>query len=215
MELTRQIHLSDGVTDFLQYILDRDASSTSLIVCSTRDSFLKKIKASCDQWQDSAGNSQLFTKSIGLLSKSSRIKVVFCPTLEHLRAYLSSFRLVDRAAQDATADRQRTSRHLMAILDPLALHVPTLEFSAQGLSRTFATAVEVASREAIDLVLCESRDLSNPAENGSGEALWHAEVPLFNGSTRRTGQPVPVKRIVLRWFIFDEDQSLFEETVDI
>ncbi|KAL5357269.1 hypothetical protein BJX96DRAFT_10399 [Aspergillus floccosus] len=212
---SRQIHLSDGVTDFLQHIISKDASSTSLIICSTRDSFLDKTRAACVYLEDTTGSCQLFNKSIGLLSMSSRIKVVFCPTLEHLRACLSSLRLTDRAVQDVTAEQRKPSRPLVAILDPLALHVPTSEFSAQGLSRTFAAAVEAASREAADLILCESRDVSIPTENSSGQALWYVEVPLLNSSVRMGGQSVPVKRIAQRWFEFEEDRNPIDETPEI
>ncbi|GES64860.1 hypothetical protein BO78DRAFT_397332 [Aspergillus terreus] len=192
-----------------------DASSTSLIICSTRDSFLDKTRAACVHLEDTVGSCQLFTKTIGLLSKSSRVKVAFCPTLEHLRAYLSSLRLTDRAFQDVAAEGERSSRPLVAILDPLALHVPTSEFSAQGLSRTFAAAVEATSGEATDLILCESRDVSNPTENSSGEALWYVDVPLLNSSVRMGGQNVPVKRIAQRWFEFKEYRNTIDETPEI
>ncbi|KAG2420186.1 hypothetical protein HFD88_004986 [Aspergillus terreus] len=215
MEPTRQIHLSDEVTSFLQYIINKDASSTSLIICSTRDSFLDKTRASCVHLEDTVGSCQLFTKTIGLLSKSSRVKVAFCPTLEHLRAYLSSLQLTDRAFQDVAVEGKRSSRPLVAILDPLALHVPTSEFSAQGLSRTFAAAVEATSGEATNLILCESRDVSNPTENSSGEALWYVDVPLLNSSVRMGGQNVPVKRIAQRWFEFKENRNTIDETPEI
>jgi hypothetical protein len=214
MEPTRQIHLSDGVTNFLQYIINKDASSTSLIICSTRDSFLDKTRAACVHLEDTVGSCQLFTKTIGLLSKSSRVKVAFCPTLEHLRAYLSSVQLTDRAFQDVAAEGERSSRPLVAILDPLALHVPTSEFSAQGLSRTFAAAVEATSGEATNLILCESRDVSNPTDS-SGEALWYVDVPLLNSSVRMGGQNVPVKRIAQRWFEFKENRNTIDETPEI
>lgn len=214
MEPTRQIHLSDGVTNFLQYIINKDASSTSLIICSTRDSFLDKTRAACVHLEDTVGSCQLFTKTIGLLSKSSRVKVAFCPTLEHLRAYLSSVQLTDRAFQDVAAEGERSSRPLVAILDPLALHVPTSEFSAQGLSRTFAAAVEATSGEATNLILCESWDVSNPTDS-SGEALWYVDVPLLNSSVRMGGQNVPVKRIAQRWFEFKENRNTIDETPEI
>lgn len=212
---SRQIYLSDRVTDFLNYIVTKDASSISLIICSTRDSFVEKTRTACVHLEDTAGNCQLFTKSIGLLSKSSRIKVIFCPTLEHLRAYLATLRLSNRSVQDVATEEQELSGPLVAILDPVALHIPTSEFSAQGLSRTFAAAVEATSREAADLILCESRDVTNRTENSSGEALWYVEVPLLNSSVRMGGQSVPVKRIAQRWFEFNEDLDLIDETADI
>ncbi|KAF9894665.1 hypothetical protein FE257_006553 [Aspergillus nanangensis] len=204
MEPTRQIHPTHWVTLFLQSILDSDAPSISLIVCSTRDSFLHKIHATAQAQTSSPANGhQLFTPPIGLLAQASRIKLIFCPTLEHLRAYLTVLRAATNDAAEDTTLEQAQQRPLLAILDLLALHVPTSEFSAQGLSRTLASAVEGSAREGMDLVLCECRDATDPADGDSGEALWYVQVPLLNSSSgRMSGQTVPVKRIVERWFEF-------------
>lgn len=112
---------------------------------------------------------------------------------------------------------------LMAILDPLALHIPTSEFSAQGLSRTLAAAVEVADRGGMDLVLCEcTRDVGDAV--GSGNMFWQTQVPLLNSSVRigdestsHRGGGVPVKRVVQRWFEFtnDTNEAPFTDTTVI
>ncbi|EHA19097.1 hypothetical protein ASPNIDRAFT_143091, partial [Aspergillus niger ATCC 1015] len=156
----------------------------------------------------------LTKNTIGVLSKSSSIKIVYCPTLENLRAYLSVIRLQGELITEEKEEQTRRTPSLMAILGPLALHVPTSEFSAQGLSRTFAAAVEVAARKGMDLVLCECRDAvdSNGGGNGRGEVLWHTQVPLLNSSVRvgeestsYRGGRVPVKRVLQRWFEFNDD----------
>ncbi|PLB47229.1 hypothetical protein P170DRAFT_438930 [Aspergillus steynii IBT 23096] len=206
-----QIYLENHVSSFLQYILDNNASTILLIICSKRDEFLRRLLATVyTQSNESANSRQLVTKTLGLLSKSSRTQVAFCPTLEHLRAYLSVLQFNNAAEQETNApEDQQLCRPLMAILDPLALHLSTSEFAAQGLSRTLAAAVETSSREAVDLVICECQDVARPED--SGEALWNAHVPLLNSSVRTGrdestwgGQSVPVKRIAQRWFVFSD-----------
>ncbi|RAK99022.1 uncharacterized protein BO80DRAFT_495088 [Aspergillus ibericus CBS 121593] len=217
----RRIYFGDWVTDFLQHILNQDAPSTLLLVCSTRELFLEQLYAASHRQPGvAAERHQIFTKTIGLLSQSRRIKLAFCPTLEHLRAYLSVIQS-PKSLQNVSDERRQTRRPLMAILDPLALHIPTSEFSAQGLSRTFAIAVEVASRAEMDLVLCECGNVADPADSGRGEVLWYTQVPLLNSSIRigeestsfRRG--VPVKRVMQRWFDFNANDHPVTDTRDV
>ncbi|PYH91773.1 hypothetical protein BO71DRAFT_401088 [Aspergillus ellipticus CBS 707.79] len=214
MDTVRRIYFTDWVTDFLQHVLEQDAPSTLLLVCSPRELLLEQLLAASHLQQgEAAEGHRILTKTMGLLSKSTRIKLVFCPTLEHLRAYLSVIQPQESSQQVTDMGEQPAVRPLMVILDPLALHHSTSEFSAQGLSRTFAAAVEVSSRAGMDLVLCECRDAIYPSDDRRGEALWYTQVPLLNSSARigeegtsfRRG--VPVKRIVQRWFDFDEENE--------
>ncbi|OGM39324.1 hypothetical protein ABOM_011998 [Aspergillus bombycis] len=206
----RQIYIGNWVTDLVQYILDHDASRTVLIICSTRDTFLKQLLAITHAHLSKTAESHpILTKTIGLLSESNRIKLVYCPTLENLRAYLSVLPSSDDLMQGPVAEEPKTQKPLMAILDLVALHLQTSEFSAQGLSRTFATAVEAASREGMDLVLCECQDASTQNDDERGEILWYTNVPLLNSSVRRggsawLGRSVPVNRVAQRWFEFIE-----------
>ena len=73
---------------------------------------------------------------------------------------------------------------VLAILDLVALHTTTTEFSAQGLSRTFATAVESAYHAGIGLMLCECSNAVDPSSSDWGARLWNTQVPLLNGSLR-------------------------------
>ncbi|OOF97100.1 hypothetical protein ASPCADRAFT_143251 [Aspergillus carbonarius ITEM 5010] len=217
----RRIYFGDWVTDFLQHILNQDAPLTLLLVCSTRELFLEQLLAASHmQPAEAVDRHHMLTKTIGLLSKSRRIKLIFCPMLEHLRAYLSVIKFPENLRIVSDEGRQ-ARRPLVAILDSLALHMPTSEFSAQGLSRTFALAVEVSSRADMDLVLCECRDAADPADSGRGEVLWYTQVPLLNSSVRigeestsfRRG--VPVRRVVERWFDFNENGHPVTDTMDI
>lgn len=232
---TRQIYTtSDRITDFLQHIITQDAPTTILLICSAKEQFLEQLLlASSSGSEEHNQHNHILTKNtIGVLSKSSSIKLVYCPTLEHLRAYLSVIRSpedgveLQRELLTTTAEEKgRQTKQpppLMAILNPLALHVPTSEFSAQGLSRTFAAVVEVADREGMDLVLCECRDVGDSTGSGRGEVSWHVQVPLLNSSVRvgeestsYRGGGVPVKRVVQRWFLFDDNEAPITDTTII
>ncbi|KAL4931592.1 uncharacterized protein BDV17DRAFT_240130 [Aspergillus undulatus] len=202
----RRVINAQWVTDFLQYILDGDQQFTILIICASRESFLEQLVANMQyQTTESVGHHQLLTKTLGLLSKSRNVRTVFCPTLEHLRAYLTT--AVDGRVPVSQKNGRLTA--LLAILNPLGLHLSTREFSAQGLSRTLANAVEVSTRTNTSIVLCECRDAQDPTNVELGEALWYVDVPLLSNSLRAgpegnywTGRAVPVRRVVQRWFQF-------------
>lgn len=206
MAPVRRVLIAQWVTDFLQSILEQDPSFTVLIICMTRETFLEHLLAAIHLHTASgAGHHQLLTKTLGLLSKSSNVRTVFCPTLEHLRAYVSAG-MRDKMPK-VDDDGRQMSRPLLAIFNPLSLHQSTMEFSAQGLSRTLASVVEVSSGSNIDIVLCECRDALDSDSTESGEALWYVDVPLLSSSLRTgvdgnywTGRAVPVKRVVQRWF---------------
>lgn len=198
------------MTDFLRQILyHNEAHSSTLLVCSTRVHFLEQLVAAIRvaDGNTASERSQLLTKTIGLLSQSSKIKLVFCPTLENLRAYISVLSMANTESQESNR------RPLLGVLNLLTLHRSTSEFSAQGLSRTLAAAVEVTARQGVDLVLCECLD-ADAAEgtDGEREALWSVQVPLLNQTARTgieestgRGGNVTVKRVAQRWFEFNED----------
>ena len=208
MRPSRRIYSCGYVTEFLRQILyNNEAHSTTLLVCSTREHFLEQLVAailSPAEGNAASEGPQFLTKTIGLLSQSSKIKLVFCPSLENLRAYISVLSM-------ASTKPQSNRRPLLGVLNPLALHRSTSEFSAQGLSRTLAAAVEVTAKQGVDLVLCECLDAMDGTDGGR-EALWSVQVPLLNqtarfGAEESTGRGgnVTVKRVAQRWFEFNED----------
>lgn len=215
----RKIYFCDLVTDFLHHILSDTTRTTILIICSTRDHFLEQLYTAIHTQTDETGlpKSHLLTKTIGILSKSSKVRLIFCPTLEHLRAYIS----VLRVSNPLISDELNENRPLLAVVDLLALHARTSEFSAQGLSRTLAAAVETAVREGLELMLCECRNALDPA-GPSGQRLWYEHIPILNGSVRMGGEEsiwrgrgVTAKRVAERWFEFDETGSTTTTAVDI
>lgn len=205
----RTVAFCDLVTDLLQLLLD-SGENTRLIVCGTRSEFLVQLSAAirCQRADpNTAPRHDLLTKTIGLLANSSKIQLTFCSSLESLRAYIAI--LGSQAGVQSKSERQPRQKQLV-ILDLVALHAPTTEFSAQGLSRTLAATVEAASRTDMDLMLYECTNAVNPTSPEWGGRLWDKQIPLLNGSVRIRGEArgwggrgVSVQQVAQRWLNFE------------
>ncbi|KAK2766869.1 hypothetical protein FQN54_006183 [Arachnomyces sp. PD_36] len=228
MKFVDRVHSLDLASQFLEFLLQKDAPTTTLVICSTRDAFLEQLAISSrphtqqqapERGAPGHDNAQqhspsFLANSISLIAKSQRIKLAFCPSLEVLRAYISTVQV-----QASTKQTESGGRPLLAILNLVAVHCGTPELSAQGLSRAFALVTEVAAREGMNLALCECKDVG--ASDGGSEssgARWDVQVPLLSASVRLgdeesagTGRTVTVKRVAQKWF--DVDQV--ENTADI
>lgn len=212
MGLRRAVASSRLVTDLLQQLLDTGAE-THLVVCGTRTEFLLQLSWAIRAEHadpDSASRHDLLRKTIGLLANSSKIQLAFCPSLESLRAYLAVLRPADASQYQNELGKHRNDP-MLVIQDMVALHASTTEFSAQGLSRTFAASAESASRANMDLLLCECTNAVDPTSADWGSKLWDTRVPLLNGSVRIRGEEgnwcgrgVSTKQVAQRWFDFDE-----------
>lgn len=209
------------VVDLVDSILNNTSRPAILIVCSTRTRFLEQLSAGLSartreaQTETSSEdglqvNNQhpLLTKTIGVLANSSRVHLVFCPTLEHFRAYLSSLRLPNQSThQNVPADGTKAN---IVVLDLVALHYMSSEFSAQGLSRTLALTIEATARNASSIQLCECEDavvLQNP---NRGHRLWDLHLPILSGPSRPQdgGRQLSARNVAQRWFRFENDATM-------
>jgi len=141
--------------------------------------------------------------------------LVFCPSVPHLRAYIATFqpRLLQESI-DPKVQNARCDRALIAIVDIIALHYTSTQFSAQGLSQTLALAVETAARTESAIMLCECEDAVNLANRNRGHEVWDLQLPPLNGNTTRSryaqgssavpSRHISVRRVVQRWFRFEE-----------
>jgi hypothetical protein len=226
----------DFATDLLEHLVDRPASHTAFIVCSTREDFLdqitptilatqpQEIPPSQESLDDDEPTSEplphrLLIPTLQLLARSRTIRLVYCPSIENLRAYLSSY-VVPDTAEEAPSSIS-SPKPLLAILDLVLLHHATSEFSVQGLMRTFASAVEAANRNSMDLMLCECRDIHDPTNPNRGPRIWDTDVQLLSGSVRLgsggssfVGRMVSVRRIAGRWFSFEQRRRNRQELED-
>ena len=219
-------------SDFITYILNRHKEPTTLLICSTKDSFLKDLlsTAHASQPEEPAQTSEisatqhyLFNSTINLVAKSSSVNIVFVPTLPHLRAYLATYSMPSETASSVAVNND--SGHLAAFLGIwglVHLHRSTAEYSAQGLSRTIASAVESLSFGKQQLVLAEYRGTPEGGELESADMSdmtsanpWKDQVPLLSGSIRYGGEErnlagntTTIESIVAKWCrfkSFDQD----------
>jgi len=163
------------LASFIQRLLEHHAPPTNLIICSTEDAFLGQLNASTEyeiqQERQEAANEGLEPErvqriasrshplaiaTIHQISTSRTITVTFCSTLPQLQAYLAVHGVLKSSdlGRDDTGI-QSTGFPTLALLNPLQLHRDTSSFSAQGLSRTFASAVEAAVRAGQKLLIVE------------------------------------------------------------
>jgi len=233
----------DSAISFLNYILDHHNSATTLIVCSTHEDFLQHLHASLHRRAASPPSSppssnsppsqsatppatqqappRLLHPTLQNFALTSRITLVFTPTLQHLRAYLTTYTSTSPSPFDAHStivSPQPLQTTTLAILNLLSLHRSTPHFSAQGLSRTFASAVEAAYRAEARLVVCECPDIERYGggeEEGGGGVAWEERVPLLNETIRFAagagaegrgwaGRSVSCRRVAERWFAFGD-----------
>ena len=108
---------------------------------------------------------------------------------------------------------------MLFIFGLVALHSSSTEFSAQGLSRSLAIAVEAADNARAKLVLAELRKKCENETMDAGDHIseietefdpWRQQVSLLNGSVRFgddsrpwSGRTIEVRKIVGRWCKFE------------
>ncbi|KAI9705487.1 MAG: hypothetical protein M1836_006242 [Candelina mexicana] len=231
-------------TELIEYILDHHAAPSTLIICSSRETFLHQLLTLIQKPHSSspppAGDNtsetspqservhRLLIPTLHLLSTSCTISLAFCPTLQHLRAYLTIYQ-ASAPSPSPPLDKPGTRVPIFALLNAIALHRSTPDLSAQGLSRTFAAAVEAAVRGKMTLIVSEC---GNIGEDGGLESEpWEEQVPLLNGVLRGlgaegrvgAGRTVKIRRVLERWCVFrtyeingdDNDDCNNEEMTDV
>ena len=214
------------IQELLEYLLQVEHISSTFLICSTRHDFLDQVNGSISecgtspteispQSFSSTGNHSLMNPILHRVMISKTIRLVFCPTVQHLRAYLEVH--VHAAGDVGTADSPlppsapdgRSS--LLLMLDIISLHRSTSEFAAQGVSRTLASAVEAAVRSRQRLVIVELGRTEVSDDEGGPRSIWDEELPLLRSTARSVGlegsswagRTVSVARVVSRWFTFE------------
>jgi hypothetical protein len=241
------------LTPFIQYLLTHHADPTNLIVCSSQEAFLAQLQASIAHSKDleraeaeeaglpaervsriASRAHELLIPTIHQLSSSRSIKVTFCATLAQLQAYLGVYGIEQSTdVPDEREDGPASAVPTLALLNPLAIHRETSSFSAQGLSRTIASAVEAAVRSNQKLLIteCPSRVPRSHADDdgdqdededmaqdegglsglNDGVDPWDQQLPILNVTTKSfgagergwVGRTVLARRIVARWCVFE------------
>ncbi|MCJ1435571.1 hypothetical protein MMC27_004945 [Xylographa pallens] len=218
---------SVSLVSFLDLIIHSHAPPSTLVVCSTREDFLQMLLSACQLsgsvvplTSENGGNhvskSSLLTPTIHLLAISRTINLTFVPTLTSLRAYFAVYEPpVEPTGLGVTYSKPRKRIPILGILNMLDVHRGTSDFSAQGISRTFASAVDAAARSNMQLLVTElprSEALDNEGDAeirySEGEP-WSEQIPLLCGSLRFgegqkiwAGRTVEICQVVARWCRF-------------
>lgn len=209
---------SPGLVELINSILKVHTAPTTLVICATRESFLQDLQT--DLHRDSPESLHpLLVPTIHLLATTRTIRLAFTPTLGHLRAYLATYKLTIETLEKSSRLQGLARGPTLFIVGLVALHSSSTEFSAQGLSRSLALAVEAADNAGAKLILAELRKEGENGAMDAGEHMgeseieydpWRQQVSLLNGSVRFgddkrpwSGRTVEVRTIVGRWCKFE------------
>lgn len=183
------IVLENGsLPQFVKYVINSHSSPSLLIICSSRDAFIQRLlhaltlkprpqipNADAERESTTDDNqlpqesaAELLSPTLHLLATTRTLKVIFCDSLQVLLAYLSPHGHTRTAdGQSPPTAAKEITFPMLAILNPLSIHRNTSSWSAQGLGKMFASAVEAASRAGQKLVMFE--------DGGGGEHAMSGE----------------------------------------
>jgi hypothetical protein len=201
--------------ELVQFLLDSESPSSVLVVCGSKNDFVEQLHATClasglndtnnEQQTDIIVDPEpnepykpephhlLKQPTLHQLATSRKVKLVFCPELVHLRAYLSTLAIPSKSSQPTSIQPTETNNNtnpLLTILNLVAHHRATSSFSAQGLNRTFALAVEAAHATQAQLLMVECAPFGRP-RNATTETLGDADCDFDFGFEPDTAIPPP------------------------
>ncbi|KAI3322274.1 hypothetical protein HD806DRAFT_144280 [Xylariaceae sp. AK1471] len=248
--MTNPIFLSPALpSELLSYILSHHVYPTTLIICSSRAEFLASLVQDIRRQssgttpdpdpdpQDGEQSHQvpmpieesieakhtLLSSPLYQIATSRHIRIIYVPTVTHLRAYLSVFSSEDSRVPvpPATFALSRQRKPHILLYGFLDLHRDTSEWSAQGLCNTTSTLVGLAHRLSWQALVIEPRSHSRGT---SLQPVLRETVPILSGGARRlgpdsdegswTGRTVEVGRVLGRWFRFQRAQWDIDDSHD-
>ncbi|KAL8707019.1 MAG: hypothetical protein Q9225_007883 [Loekoesia sp. 1 TL-2023] len=218
--------------ELIDYVLHNHESPTTIIICSSRETFLKTLHLSLqadttsEEPTSTTANNQLhplLLPTIHQLAASKTVELAFAPNLPHLRAYLASYTPGRSSVLGKPVSAKPGNRiPMLAIYGLLALHRATTEYSVQGLSRSLAVAAEAAHTWGMQLILTEDADsleLRNmepvvEGERAVSQNCWKEQVPLLNSSITLSsdrawaGRTVEVGAVVAKWCRITRERNM-------
>ena len=215
MTNTRPTVLSPATpSELISYIISSQKYPTTLIIGCAKQDFLNVLindvhtqlaQAAPDETELEPSTQPLLKASLYQIAVSRHIRIVFTPTVTHLRAYLSVFSAEDSKLTVPPNHVPNAHKPLLLIYGLLEIHRGASEWSAQGIGVSTAVFVESAVRNQFRPVIVE------PKGAGGHETLEHIlgqTIPLLNGATLKedgswSGRIVSVKRVLSRWFAFE------------
>lgn len=151
----------------------------------------------------------LVSASLHQAAIAKHIRVLFAPTVSHLRACLATFsplgsgKVPPPPLYTGVALGDPSAKPFIVLYGLLDAHRDTSEWNAQGISCTASLLVDTAHRTNYIPVLVEPKDDDG---HPSLEALLAETVPLLDNTTMSegpwSGRRVDIRRVLERWFDF-------------
>ncbi|EFQ36197.1 hypothetical protein CGRA01v4_08123 [Colletotrichum graminicola] len=205
--------------ELLHYIVTFQAYPTTILICYSREDFIARLVSDAHNTHEEDHGTPEERSSLPLLSATlyqtavaRHIRILFIPTVTHLRAYLSAFDPSDSLTPPPPDYPPPSSAKrpppLLLVYGLLNLHRDSSEWSAQGLSNSAAALLEAARRTGFKPVVVEPKGAGG---HGDFKAVLQDDVPVLSGSSRRdegvwTGRTVKAKQVLGRWFRFQTGQ---------
>lgn len=199
MAMTKVLPLarsSSSLGAVLNEISQRSFAQYCVIACCTKEHFTRQIL----EYDTDEPELSFLLGTLRQLSISENIQMAFCPDIQVLRAYLVALPFAP-----SSQDIER-----VIVLDMLALHSSTSDFTVQGLSQTFAIVATTNRLMRGSMELIECSHLGNAENVVKGAGSWEEQVPLLSGSIKIAdigqgwaNQTTSIKSFAGRWFTFD------------
>ncbi|KFA53386.1 hypothetical protein S40293_03432 [Stachybotrys chartarum IBT 40293] len=221
---SRPVVLSPATpSELLEFMIFRHRHPTTLIIGSSKHEFLEAlmqdVRPPAPQSEDEDPEQQLqelpagvqrhkkglFGASLMQVAVSRHIRVVFIPTVTHLRAYLATFSSKDSKIAPPPESTREDSMPLLLVYGFLNIHRDGSEWSAQGIGNTASALVEAATYNGLRAAVMEPPTVEEPRII---ESQLAESIPLLSGTSLRgnstwSGRTIAVRRVFDRWFIYE------------
>ncbi|KAI5463491.1 hypothetical protein BGZ63DRAFT_193770 [Mariannaea sp. PMI_226] len=206
-------------SELLSYIISSHRYPTTLIIGCPKDEFLGAVVEDIvgqltleDDQRHASGSDTLppshpFLKAhLYQIAVSRHIRIIFAPTVTHLRSYLSVFSAKDSPVPLPPSHVDVSKSPLLLVYGLLALHRDASEWSAQGIGNSTAVLVDCATRNGFQPVIVEPRGSGG---HGDLDHLGGEMIPILNGTSRKEdgswlGRSVNIRQVLCRWFEFED-----------
>ncbi|KAK1723509.1 uncharacterized protein BDZ83DRAFT_580746 [Colletotrichum acutatum] len=203
--------------ELLHYIVTFQPYPTTLLICYQRDDFIsalvsdthKNLHQHIHEQPEDLPPQPLLSATLLQTAIARHIRVLFIPSVTHLRAFLSAFGTSDSLIPpppNPPLQVPKSRQPFLLVYGFLDLHRDSSEWSAQGLSSSAAVLIEAARRAGTKFkpVIVEPRDAGG---HENFMSLLRDDAPVLSGSSRRSegvwlGRTVEVRRVLGRWFRF-------------
>ena len=208
----------------ISFIIDHCAHPTTLVVGSTSNQFIQQWHDDRSRQDDDDRRGSKRGKTTLLeVAVARHIRVVFVPTVAHLRGFLAAFdpaasRILAPPTLHGTSTKSKSKKSKLVVYSLLRLHRNTSEWSAQGLGTTAAVLDEAGWRTGMDVVVVEGRGGGEEGQQRERVDAWTERVPVLSTGARRqlekAGYALRTERIrsvMERWFSFTAELGDEEE----